>query len=255
MKIPVLMYHMVSSDKSDKSNRYCCSPKRFRAQMAYLKRKGYVSITLDDIAGAASGRIELPGKSLVITFDDGYLDNYINAFPELLSCGYRATVFVVAGLAGKTSEWLEAGGTAAKPLMDWKQISALADCGISIGSHSMTHQRLSFIKSDAARLEIEKSKEFIEDKLGQAVDHFAYPYGCYDINTKQLTIDAKYSTACTTKSGFNGPQQDLFELRRLDIYGTDSLLQFATKVAFGSNRIDPGLVLRYYASRIAARFR
>jgi peptidoglycan/xylan/chitin deacetylase (PgdA/CDA1 family) len=166
---------------------------------------------------------------------------------------FTATVFIVSGLVGKRNQWLKEEEYPEKPLMGWREIDELKSWGITIGSHTINHRRLSTLNYEDARNEIEGSKKFLEDRLGVSTDHFAYPYGDFNDSTVKMVIEAGYKSACSVKSGFNSKEVGLFELRRLDIFGTDSLLQFAIKVAFGTNDGSVRVLSKYYMKRLAEK--
>lgn len=257
------MYHMICESKDVKEKPFCCHPKAFRQQMAYLKKAGYKVIAMDELAdhiASTNGTNQLiqpakPHKVVVITFDDGCLDTYENALPILKQFDFTATVFIVSGLVGKRNQWLKEEEYPEKPLMGWPEIREMKDWGVTIGSHTINHRRLSTLNYEDARNEIEGSKKFLEDRLGVSTNHFAYPYGDFNDSTVKMVIEADYKSACSVKSGFNSKKDSFFELRRLDIFGTDSLLQFAIKVAFGTNDGSLRVLAKYYMNRLAEKIR
>lgn len=264
IKIPILMYHMVRKSKDVKEKQFCCHPKAFKRQMAYLKKAGYEVVGIDELihymissneAHQTNEQIQQakPHKFVVITFDDGYLDTYENALPILKQFDFTATVFIVSGLVGKRNQWIRDEEYPERPLMGWREIDELKSWGITIGSHTINHRRLSTLDYEDARNEIEGSKKFLEDRLGVSTDHFAYPYGDFNDSTVKMVIEAGYKSACLVKSGFNSKKDSFFELRRLDIFGTDSLLQFAIKVALGTNDGSIMLLTKYYMNRLAEK--
>jgi peptidoglycan/xylan/chitin deacetylase (PgdA/CDA1 family) len=254
MRILILMYHMIEKTNKRIEKRYALSPDRFRRQLGYLKRKGYTPISLDDLYEYFLRRtISLPQKPVIITFDDGYMDNYENAYPILKECGFPAAVFIIGGFVGNTNVWMKSEGYPERPMMGWREIEDMKKDGITIGSHTMNHLRLSILKTEDARKEIDGSKKFLEDKLGVPVDHFAYPYGDMNASFRHIVKTAGYKTACSTRSGFNSDGIDLFELRRLEIYGTDSVVSFGIKLIYGTNDGSVFLPAKYYMKRMVER--
>ncbi len=231
--------------------------------MAYLKRAGYQIIRLDDLVNfiistnktdqtnktSQTSQLVKPHKSVVITFDDGYMDNYESALPILREYNFPATVFVVSSLVGKTNNWMRADGYPEKPLMGWHEIEKMKGNGITVGSHTVNHYHLSHLSLEDAKREIEDSKKFLEDKLGIPINHFAYPHGDMNESIMNMVKEAGYRTACLTRSGFNSKELNLFELRRLEIYGTDSIWQFAIKLTYGTNDGNLLLPTKYYMRR------
>ena len=132
-KIIFLTYHSISTY----SNPYAVSPETFRAQMAYIKKHGFNVISLPIAVNALkSGRI--PRKSLVITFDDGYKDNYTNALPVLDEFNYKATFFIVTGNVGGKSIWDDWHFDC----MGWNELTELKNHGHTIRAHTSTHSKL-----------------------------------------------------------------------------------------------------------------
>ena len=254
MKIPILMYHMVCETDDPKEKRYCCHPTAFKKQMAYLKRAGYLVIGLDDLINSIINGTTLPQKSIAITFDDGFADNYENAFPVLKKYGFPATVFVVSRLAGRTNEWMQEEGFPARKLSGWKELKDMSENGITMGSHTTTHPSLIDIEVGSARHEIINSKSELEEALGKPVHFFAYPYGLLNEQVEKLVVEAGYLGACSTRTGFNSERENPFALRRIEVYGTDTLWNFIWKLKFGTNEGTWALPLKYYYSRLLHRF-
>jgi peptidoglycan/xylan/chitin deacetylase (PgdA/CDA1 family) len=254
MKIPILMYHMVCETDDPKEKRYCCHPDAFKQQMAHLKKVGYQVVGLDDLINSIMNSTSLPQKSISITFDDGFADNYENAFPALQEYGFPATMFVVSRFAGRTNEWMWEEGFPARKLLGWKELKDMSENGITIGSHTTTHASLTDMDTKSARHEISNSKSELEDALGKPVHFFAYPYGLFNEQTEKCVVEAGYLGACSTRSGFNSEHANPFALRRIEVYGTDTLWNFIWKLKFGTNEDTWTLPLKYYYSRILDRF-
>ena len=253
MKIPILMYHMVRETEDAKEKRYCCHPTAFKKQMAYLKRAGYLVVGLDDLIDSIINGTTPPQKSIAITFDDAFADNYENAFPVLKEYGFPATIFVVSQLVGRTNEWMHNNGYPQRKLLGWSRLKEISANGITIGSHTRTHPSLIDIEVGSARQEILNSKSELEDALGRPVSFFAYPYGRFNENVEKCVVEAGYLGACSTRSGFNSEHANPFALRRIEVYGTDTLWNFIWKLKFGTNEGTWALPLKYYYSRILDR--
>lgn len=254
MKIAILMYHMVCETENAKEKRYCCHPYAFKQQMAHLKKVGYQVIGLDDLINSIKKGTTLPEKSIAITFDDGFADNYDNAFPLLRAYGFPATMFVVSRLAGRTNEWMQEEEFPARKLLGWKELKEISENGITIGSHTTSHASLIDVEKKSAMHEIINSKSEIEDELGKPARYFAYPYGRFNQQIEELVAEAGYLGACSTRSGFNSEGTNPFALRRIEVYGTDTLWNFIWKLKFGTNEDTWALPLKYYWSRVLHRF-
>jgi peptidoglycan/xylan/chitin deacetylase (PgdA/CDA1 family) len=170
---PILGYHRVVDEMPADPHMICTSRDRFRDHLAWFARLRYRTLSLPDVATYLAQGKPLPPRSFIITFDDGYEDNYTVALPLLQAYGFTATVFVVSGGVGKTSAWDETPA----PLMTWEQIREMHRAGITIGSHSVSHPHLPQLSIEAARREIRESRDELEQALGAAVRTFCYPYG------------------------------------------------------------------------------
>lgn len=250
----ILMYHQVDSPRSAREQRFCTPPGEFRRQMAWLRQGGYRGVSLDDIRAHVAGTATLPEKAVHVTFDDGFVGVLEHALPALQEHAMPATLFALPGRAGATNDWMWRRDFPRRALLSPQQLNLLADEGMSIGSHTRTHVRLTEIPPGQAEAEIGASKAELEDMLGREVSHFAYPYGLFDAAVRDMVIAAGYRSACSTRSGFNRPGEDAFLLRRIDVFGTDRLWQFRQKLHYGSNESSRLQPLAYYSRRLAARF-
>jgi len=247
------MYHMVSEPRTPGERRFACPPERFAEHMRLLRAHGYRLVGLDDVHGHLSGRRRLADGALAVTLDDGFADNYENAFPVLTEHRIPATVFVVSGAVGGRSGWMTETSSRRRAMLSWLQMREMHAAGIAFGSHTVTHPHLSALEEGQAMRELRDSKAALEDGLGGEVAHFAYPHGDVSDQVRSLVHAAGYRTACTTRSGFNRPDADPLRLRRLEVYGTDSARNLTRKLRFGVNDGSLGFSLRYYWGRAQAR--
>jgi peptidoglycan/xylan/chitin deacetylase (PgdA/CDA1 family) len=143
------------------------------------------------------------GKVFGITFDDGYENNVRCALPILKRFGFSSTCYVVAGAVGQQNSWDAAQGIVQVPLMDAAQLQRWVDGGQEVGSHTLTHAKLSALTAQQQQHEISESKRVLEGMVKQAhgVRHFCYPYGLYDATSVGAVQDASYATATTTARG------------------------------------------------------
>lgn len=254
-RLVILMYHIVAEPRSAQEARYCCSPRRFEAQMRHLGQAGMRLLTLDEIADAFEQRTAWPDGGVAVTFDDGFADTFMNALPVLTRYHIPATMFAVSDLIGTSNDWMAARGFPKRRLMSGPELQEMSTAGIAIGSHTCTHPRLPELDAEAKRREIRNSKTRLEDTIGRSVTAFAYPYGQFDVDARNAVEETGYRVACSASSGFNGPDVDRYLLRRIEVYGSDNLWQFRQKLKFGANDVSNLYPLRYYAGRILARLR
>lgn len=249
----ILMYHMVADPRSAEEHRFAIPPRRFASHMRSLRESGYTPVSLDRIqAHLAEGR-ELPEQPVAVTFDDGFGDNYTDAFPILRRYRIPATIFLAHDTIGGDNRWMHASGYPRRRMLDWGQILEMQSAGIGFGSHTLTHPRLSTLDRDAAQAEICGAKQALEARLGRRVDYFAYPYGDWSGETVDLVREAEHGLACSTRSGFNRRDVDPLLLRRIEVYGTDPAWKLMQKLRFGTNEAGLFEPAKYYWTRIRSR--
>ncbi len=204
--IPILLYHRVGYTNDDLT----ITPNRLARDLRTLKELQYTSISLEQFEQFLfNQKIELPEKPLLITFDDGYLDNYENAFPILQKNDMLASFFIITGMLPNADR--------IKPA----QIREMAAHGMSFGSHTVTHKALGDLTEEERRMELSYSKIALEDVLGKSVNSIAYPKGSYDENTIQIAQSYGYSEGFTVKQGLCSQISASFHLTRIPVFGFD----------------------------------
>ncbi len=146
-RVPILMYHRIADDGPPELAPYRVSPVAFREQVRFLRDRGFYSISLTDWTFSIVTRRFLPGKPVIITFDDGYRDFFANAWPILKDADYRATIFIVTSKVGGVADWDVGASPAA--LMDWDELRTLQQSGNTIGSHCNVHRDLTRLSDEA----------------------------------------------------------------------------------------------------------
>jgi peptidoglycan/xylan/chitin deacetylase (PgdA/CDA1 family) len=206
--VPILMYHSVSLTALD-GERLAVTPQTFRRQMEFLKKHHYNVIPLRDLVDIVRHKKRIPRKTVVITFDDGYKDNYTQAFPVLKEYGFSATIFVIIDELGRSRG----------DRLNWQELQEMQASGlITIGSHGVNARPLVNIKDTEGLIsQILLSKRILEDRLNKKVDLFSYPEGAFNAKIRQLVIDAGYCGAVATGPGKEYPNDDVFALKRLRI--------------------------------------
>ena len=250
----ILMYHQVATPGSAQEHRFCTPPGDFVRQMQHLA-SAFAPVTLDRMLAGLRGEAPLPERAVHVTFDDGFTGVLEHAAPVLAGLSIPATLYAVSGRLGLSNDWMARRGFPERPLMTAAQLRELESAGFVIGSHTHSHARLTEIGAARVAQEVGASRRELEDALGKAVQHFAYPYGLHDEAVRAAVVEAGYASACSTVSGFNRRGEDVFRLRRIDVFGTDRLWQFKQKLRFGRNESSRLFALQYYAGRAAARLR
>jgi peptidoglycan/xylan/chitin deacetylase (PgdA/CDA1 family) len=211
--LPILTFHALD----DRPLVTSFSPKVFDRGMAKLHENGYQTLsltaTVDDLRRGAS----FPDRSLVITFDDGYRSVYDEAFPILQRYNMSATVFLTAREKEKATPTGRLPSLENRPMLAWREIQEMHRWNIDFGAHTLTHPDLTRLPGDQIEAQVYRSKMIIEDALGVSVDCFAYPYGRYDRQSREI-VRQHFTCACSDKLGLISGGSDPYALERVDAY-------------------------------------
>jgi len=229
--IKVLMYHRIVNDKAVSQKHWTSlHVDDFRKQLSLLDQWGYTALSLRDYQMFLDGKLDLPNKPVILTFDDGYLDFYQCAYPLLHEFGFKAVVFVLGERKIKSNFWDERLGIGGAPLMDGRHILELHEEGFEIGSHSLSHARLTELPDDMVWEQVSRSRILLEILLDAPVTSFSYPYGLLNSAVKNAVRESGYTFACSVGSGpaaFNG---DCYEIRRITIQSNTGISGFAVRL-------------------------
>ncbi len=213
-ELPVLMYHRVVREAPalSKFDIYVTRDQLER-QFQSLKARGFETVTFGDLLGP-----NVPPKPVILTFDDGYEDNYYNLFPLLKKYGMKAVVYILGNRRHKTNYWDLDKGEPEAPLLTAAQIREMSASGlVEFGSHSLNHTRLTDLKAAGARREIEGSRKVLEKFLRKPVLSFAYPYGVHNAEIRKMTAKAGYAFGVSVDGRYSRFGGDLFEIKRIPI--------------------------------------
>lgn len=182
-----LMYHSVDSGPQD-PYLLTVSPARFLAQLAWLHRHGLRGVSMRDLVRAYEQRAT---RGLVgLTFDDGYADFPRQVLPVLRAYGFTATLYVVAGRMGGHNSW--DADAPRKPLVTADQVRQLAGAGVEIGSHGLSHRRMTGLVEEDLATETRRSRDVLESVVQEPVTGFCYPYGAVDDAAERAVAAAGY---------------------------------------------------------------
>jgi len=220
IKVPILTYHFIAANPNPKDrarDSLSVPPDKFEAQMQYLASNGYTPITLDTLYGIYNGQTSAPAKTVVLTFDDGYIDFYTTAFPILRRFNFHAVSFIPTGLIGGSY------------YMNWDQIKEIQQSGlVTFESHSVTHANLASLKSDALIKQLIDSKNSLYSQTGYTVNFIAYPYGASNTLVYSAVRKAGYVGGVGIWYGkVSGPG---INMPRIKISGYMSLKDFASRL-------------------------
>jgi peptidoglycan/xylan/chitin deacetylase (PgdA/CDA1 family) len=217
--------------------------------MEYLRQNDYQVLSLSEVVQHLLSCTPFPPKSLAITLDDGFRDNYDQAFSILEQNEFTATIFLVTSYID-TDRLPTLTRTDYVPTpLTWDQVKEMYEHGIEFGSHTLTHPMLSQVPLDQVRREVAESKRVIEDRLGTEVRFFCYPRGDFSAAVQQVVQEEGYQAACTIVPGVNDWKTDLFTLRRTYVSRHDTVSEFAKKIAGAYDFLQQGIYLWRQVSR------
>lgn len=217
MESPFLLYHKIDRPTPDVRIRGAyTSPARFERQLSYLKRNGFNFLTASEMVDHYIGENRFPDRTFCVTFDDGWKDNYTNAFPILKRLGVAATVFLVPACVGRTTARVTAEGEGPREHLSFEDIREMSREGIEFGSHSMNHKLMDRIGEHEIESEVGESKRSIEDMLQRDCRVFAYPAGFHTPFAREAVKRAGYIAGFSTVYGSND-YLDLFAVNRTEI--------------------------------------
>ena len=248
--VPILMYHEVSARLDPRYRKYTLTPKELERQLDWLRANEYRSVTMDDVLAAWRGTRALPSKAVAITFDDGGRDCIEHAVPALAKRGFTATFYIVAGVVGGSMRWLREEIGFELQAADWPALWAAEQAGMHCGAHSITHPRLGRVDAGTCRDELARGRAMLEDGLGHAVTHLAYPFGSFSAETREIARESGYATACTTVEAIASPVDELLALPRVPVLGTETFGQFTHRVRTAQRAGAMQLRLEHVASRL-----
>lgn len=228
---PVLLYHGLSGLEAPNGPS---GKAMFRRQMRHLAAHGYHTLAPDEFVALLDDPSRSRRKSVLITFDDGYVDFYQQAFPLLEELGMTATVFLITDVVEHGLDaWAGPHPDDTPQVVSWTQIRKMSRAGIGFGSHSHTHRKMGELSAEALAAETSKSKAVLEEQLGKEINAFAYPYGQVSADAKRAVREAGYSCAFAwTSEGL-----DRFELRRRAVGPGSGLAPFR----FRLSRVFPAM--------------
>jgi len=240
MNVPILMYHAVEAGEPS-GYGYAVSAAQFEEQLDAIQRAGFETISLKQLFDGLDGNAPLPRKPIVLTFDDAYRNVHQVAWPLMRDRAMTGTLFAVADHLGGSNEWDQAKGMPRLELMNAAELRSLADAGWEIGSHGCRHLELAKVDESRQRDEIVRSRSQLESLLGTTPEFYAYPYGSYTEQVKEVLREAGYRGAVAMFSRTCSVTEDRYCMRRIMPHRGDSALSFRLKLS--------PLYLRYVAWR------
>lgn len=226
----ILMYHSINEHKNEKFDKWRVAPKDFEKHISWLKKNGFNSYTISELLSLKT----LPKKAVCITFDDGFMDNYKNAYPILKKYGFKATIYIVPNQIN--NHWDQKNTSFISCMLNNEQIIQMCDI-VEFGSHTMSHINLEKLEIKEVVDELKNSKKAVEKITKIECNSFAYPYGKYNFALSKICMEAGYKNAVTVKRGVYKKGDDKFEIKRIGILGTESFIDFWLKITRVRNKL------------------
>jgi peptidoglycan/xylan/chitin deacetylase (PgdA/CDA1 family)/glycosyltransferase involved in cell wall biosynthesis len=221
--IPVLMYHKIPDAPLATKHQIFVTKENFAKHLAYFKQRNFSPITFRDYQDFASGRrslAEFPRRPIILTFDDGYTDNYTNLLPLMQQYGYRGVLYLLGDFDIRYNKW-DADFDPTEPrsdIMDRAQKQAFVAADWEIGAHTMRHAKLPELSEAEALAEMRQSKAALEASLGTEIISFAYPYGALNEKVKALAQKAGFTYAVATDTGGMHLEDDRMQVFRINMF-------------------------------------
>jgi peptidoglycan/xylan/chitin deacetylase (PgdA/CDA1 family) len=220
-----LVYHIINRAISDKN---AISEEAFEAQLRYMHEEGYTTLSLPEAIDILDSKRQAPPRSILLTFDDGYVDNLYVAIPFLQRYGMSATLFVISAYVGQSNRWNPKACYDVNHL-NWEELSRWLQEGCAIGGHTHTHHCMTRLTAQEVQDAVEVNKAMLEDNLSINIRAFAYPYGAYNA-LAQKVVSENYELAFAVDNGGIGVDADRYALHRLSISPKWSVRDFAKRV-------------------------
>ena len=210
------MYHSISED----GRFFSVIPKNFERQLKFLFDKNFNVISSNNLCDILINKNNLNSKTVVITFDDGYKDNYSIVFPLLKKYKLKVTIFLIVNLIGEEG------------YLNWEEIIEMKNSGlVEFGCHTLSHPNLTQLSRELLIEELNKSKKSIEEKLGGVCQYFAYPKGYFNDLVIEKIKEAGFQMAFATKKDAINLRSDIFKLPRLSVDSATTWWQFLGKIS------------------------
>ncbi|MFF0449167.1 polysaccharide deacetylase family protein [Streptomyces sp. NPDC004609] len=243
------MYHAVGHRPAKETLGLSVSPGAFAEQMELLRERGFTPVSTAELGESwrSGGRRPLPGRPVLITFDDGYEGVHRHALPVLAEHGFASTLFVSTGwLRGEYDE-----GGAIDTMLDWDQVRELAAAGTEIGGHTHSHPQMDQLDDERLRYETVRCRDIITDELGTPPLSFAYPYGYSSRRVRATVRAAGFAQSFAVGNALARPAQGPYAIERVTVRRNTGIDEFERLVegrAIGRNFAKDRALTKGYAA-------
>jgi peptidoglycan/xylan/chitin deacetylase (PgdA/CDA1 family) len=232
--IPILMYHKIPDNPIESPNKIFVTKRNFEKHLRFFKLRGLTPITFKDYIDFREGVVStsnFPKRPIVLTFDDGYVDNLTNLLPLMSKFGYKGVIFLLGDPSITYNYWDADKGDHRDELMCTEQKKKFVEAGWEIGSHTLTHPHLTTLSSELVAKEIIESKKSLEVDLKTQVISFAFPYGDLDEAVKEISKKSGHIFSIATDSGGMNIEDDFHQVFRVNMFPDESFLQLYKKTS------------------------
>ncbi len=232
--IPVLMYHRVPDAPIATKHRTFVTRENFEKQLRFFARRGLQAITFRDYLAFSRGDRalpEFPRKPFILTFDDGYRDNFLNMLPLARKYGFKGVLFLLGDFSAGGNFWDTGEDVEANKLMTREQKKAFVDNGWEIGAHTLSHPDLTRLSDEDVLHELRESRARIELELQTKVVSFAYPFGAHDDRVKDLVRQSGFEFGIATDAGGITIEDDRFAVFRVNMFPEESMFSLFKKTS------------------------
>ena len=205
LEIPILMYHNILANHEAGGTPSSIYEHQFEEQMNYLAENNFETITLPDVLELTNNKNKNTKKPVVITFDDGYENNFTYAFPILKKHNLKATIFIIVNRVASAN------------YMSWQQLEEMSNFGIDMQSHTFSHKPLETLSTTAITHELQASKKILGERLKKPVDFISFPHGSCNKNIIENTKKLGYQGSCTSQPGIFNSHDSPYNIKRIDV--------------------------------------
>lgn len=231
-RLPILCYHSVSDDIDVDNSYLYVSPEKLEHQMNLLLQNGYTPISYYDLIDHFQNKTKLPENPIIITFDDGYYDNYLNAYPIFKKMDIKATIFVTTSVMGNKTD--SARTDKYESMLSWEECIEMEESGlINIESHTKDHLNLKTLSNDDAISQLAASKKMIDDNLNKDSKVIAYPYGAGDKKINKDAVEVGYEAINYVNPSYTNAllKNNMTKLHRIEVDDDTSDEEFLSLIS------------------------
>lgn len=227
--INILLYHQIGDAPESETNLDCfCSSKEFYLQMDFLKNSDYKVISLNEAIDIIFKTKIIDKNYVVLTFDDGCEKFYDITFPVLDKFKFPSTIYPIASFLGK-HPIINGNEYSGLKILSKSMLLELSQLGVEIGAHTMNHVKLTQVDNETAFNEVKKSKDTIEQVIGNKINSFSFPHGDFNKDVIEIVSQTGFNNALTCINGYANDAKSAFAIPRKYITYFDNLEKFKSK--------------------------